>query len=243
MGTAARPTYRDLRRRIASLMLERGEWAGAPVPVEGLSLQIEPSYPYQGLSTRIADRDDTPDDSPLDANGLMPGETFVNAWYCQRRESYVYVIRSAEGRSIHYTLPEKRYVRRLTLQLESMRACWAHDIEAEEAAMATLALHCSAEQFTQYTLLGQLIETSKRSKVTYLFRRAKPTIALRATADGSRVIAVLCLHPIAYYRETFVGAMTPTDDVIAHLLMMRGDEPMFWRRCNQHSPEAAEACL
>jgi hypothetical protein len=35
--------------------------------------------------------------------------------------------------------------------------------------------------------------------------------------------------------------MVPTDDVIAHLMLMRGDEHMFWRRCNQHQPWTKEA--
>jgi hypothetical protein len=37
--------------------------------------------------------------------------------------------------------------------------------------------------------------------------------------------------------------MCPTDDVIAHLALMRGDEAMFWRRCNQHPPYRPEAGL
>jgi len=36
-----RPTYAQLRRRVAELGLERGEWAGIPMPVEGLALHIE----------------------------------------------------------------------------------------------------------------------------------------------------------------------------------------------------------
>lgn len=242
MGTAAGPTYRDLRRTIASLMLERGEWAGAPVPVEGLALDIEPSYPYQGLTERVPDRDDKPRELGLDANGLLPGERIVNSWYAPHRDSHVFVV-AKDGRSSVFLLPEKRYVRRLMLALESMRACWAHDLEADFTATKALRAHVSDEQFTQYMLLGQLLETSKRSGVSYLFRRARPTVAFRVGSEGGRVLAVLCMHPIAYYRETFVGAMTPTDDVLAHLLLMRGDEPMFWRRCNQHHPEHAEAAL
>jgi hypothetical protein len=37
--------------------------------------------------------------------------------------------------------------------------------------------------------------------------------------------------------------MCPTDDVIAHLMLMRGDEAMFWRRCNQHAAHLPEAGL
>jgi hypothetical protein len=28
--------------------------------------------------------------------------------------------------------------------------------------------------------------------------------------------------------------MCPTDDVIAHLMLMRGDEALLWRKANQH---------
>lgn len=37
--------------------------------------------------------------------------------------------------------------------------------------------------------------------------------------------------------------MVPTDDVIAHLLLMRGDERLFWRRANQHHPLDPESGL
>lgn len=243
MGTAAFPTYRDLRRITAALMTERGEWAGAPVPVDGLSLHIEPTYPYQALGAPVPAQEAPPDEpSPYDANGLLPGERLVNSWYSRQRQCHVMVVHT-DGRAVVFALPEYQYVRRLKLALDSMRACWAHDLEAEFAATKTLHAHVSDEQFTQYMLLGQFLETSTRSGVTYLFRRARPTVALRATADGARVLAVLCMHPIAYYRETFVGAMTPTDDVLAHLLLMRSDERMYWRRCNQHAPDATEAAL
>jgi hypothetical protein len=47
----------------------------------------------------------------------------------------------------------------------------------------------------------------------------------------------------AYYAGSWGGAMCPTDDVIAHLTLMRGDEPMFWRRSNQHHPKRHESGL
>jgi hypothetical protein len=37
--------------------------------------------------------------------------------------------------------------------------------------------------------------------------------------------------------------MCPTDDVIAHLQLMRGDERMFWKRSNQHPSWRPEAGL
>jgi hypothetical protein len=50
-----------------------------------------------------------------------------------------------------------------------------------------------------------------------------------------RFLAALCLHPIGYYEDSWAGVMAPTDDVVAHLMLCRGDEHMFWRRANQHA--------
>jgi type III restriction enzyme len=47
-------------------------------------------------------------------------------------------------------------------------------------------------------------------------------------------LCALCLHPIGYYGDTWAGVMCPTDEVIAHLLMMRGSEEKFWANANQH---------
>lgn len=234
------PTYPELRRRVADLMFERGEWAGCPIPIDGLSLHIEPTYPYASIANVGVK---PPRGDGLDEYGLLPGERLVNSWYSRQRQAYVFLVQNAEGRGTAYALPERVHDRRLALTLKSFEAAWAHDIEAEMTATMTLRDHISDEQFRQYFVLGYFIETSKRSGVVYVFRRARPTVALRATEAGSRVLAVLCLHPIAYYGETFVGAMTPTDDVIAHLLLMRGDEVMFWKRSNQHRPENPEAAL
>jgi hypothetical protein len=54
-------------------------------------------------------------------------------------------------------------------------------------------------------------------------------IELNFKRNTTHVRCTLCMHPIAYYEDSWAGAMCPTDDVIAALMMMRGDEPMFWR--------------
>jgi len=114
--------------------------------------------------------------------------------------------------------------------------------------MGRLAGLLTDHQMCQYFLTGSFLETSKRSRVSYMFRRLRPTVAMTprgqdASRDVMRCLAVLCLHPIGYYEGTWAGAMTPTDDVIAHLLLMRGDEPGFWRQANQHAPWTPEAGL
>ncbi len=77
-------------------------------------------------------------------------------------------------------------------------------------------------------------EVSKRSQLTYLFRRSRPTIVMRETEEWTRVLCALCLHPIGYYSDSWAGVMCPTDEVIAHLLMMRGCEEKYWANANQH---------
>lgn len=57
---------------------------------------------------------------------------------------------------------------------------------------------------------------------------------MRPAGDAMQILAALCLHPIGFYQGTWAGSMVPTDEVIAHLLLMRGDEPLYWRRANQH---------
>ena len=41
------------------------------------------------------------------------------------------------------------------------------------------------------------------------------------------------MHPLGYFASSWIGAMPPTDEVVAHLLMIRGDEHYFWRKANQ----------
>lgn len=110
----------------------------------------------------------------------------------------------------------------------------AWGLEQESNAVRLLGSLVSHHQFKQYMLTGMFLETSKRSGVQYVFRRLRPTVALRHENESVRVLACLCMHPLGYYDESWAGAMCPTDDVVAHLTMMRGDEPTFWRRSTQH---------
>lgn len=108
--------------------------------------------------------------------------------------------------------------------------------EAELKAMDCLKEKISHPQWTSYVLNGSFPERSARSDVHYIFRKGLPTLVLSYhEAAGGRVIAALCLHPFGYYAGTHVGAMTPTDEVIAHLLTMRGDEHKFWAKSGQWS--------
>jgi len=105
---------------------------------------------------------------------------------------------------------------------------------AVQVNIAIMRAFVTPEAFDQYFLTGHFTEESKRSKLIYLFRKGKPTIAFREEDGGLRPLCTLCLHPIGYYAETWAGVTCPTDEVIAHLLMMRGAEEKFWAQANQH---------
>jgi hypothetical protein len=79
------------------------------------------------------------------------------------------------------------------------------------------------------------VERGPQSDLLYLFRRGLPILTFRADETMVHPRAALCLHPLAYYAGTHAGAMPPSDEVLALLLMMRADEPYLWRKANQLS--------
>ena len=116
-------------------------------------------------------------------------------------------------------------------------------IEQEHNAVQLLGTLIRHRQLKQYLLTGMFLERSERSGVHYCFRRLRPTIACREHEGQMRILAALCLHPIGYYEGTWSGAMCPTEDVIGHLMLMRGDEHMLWKRSNQIAPWQPQAGL
>jgi hypothetical protein len=135
---------------------------------------------------------------------------------------------------------------RLSFLIGTMGVFDAWDMEAEEMAMEKLHELINDRMYDMYRMTGAFMEQSERSRVTYLFRRSRPTLALSATDLSAEdkpmaCLAALCMHPIGYYERTWAGVMCPTDDVIAHLLLMRGDERKFWAQSNQHSLHMVEA--
>lgn len=100
----------------------------------------------------------------------------------------------------------------------------------EERALRKLKELVTPRQYKIYMTTGVIHEVGK-SGVIYYIRRMRPTIAMRDT----RPLCALCLHPLAFVCETWVGVMPPTDEVIAHILLIRGDEHTFWKKANQHS--------
>jgi hypothetical protein len=220
----------DLRSKLFKVSGMRAEWAGIPMPLEGEQLIVEPSYPFAPAFARKAD--------PADDDGWR----LRNSWY-SRRDQCEILIMEKEGKISWGRLAAMNHIRH-DLRTLGCSAAWG--IEQEGRAVQLLGTMLRHHAFKQYLLTGMFIETSKRSGVTYIFRKLRPTIALapqRGRKGSMRMLCALCMHPIAYYADSWAGAMCPTDDVIAHLALMRGDEAMFWRRCNQHPPYRPEAGL
>lgn len=220
-----------LRNRLREVSKERGDWAGIPMPLADEQLIVEPNYPNAQALMDIGQKEGDADED---------GTTQVNRWYSSKRRCDIVVFRLPDGRTDWGVVPA---VHGLPFALSTLNCAEAWGIEQESNAVNLLATLVSHRQFKQYMLTGMFIESSKRSGVFYLFRRLRPTVAIRAEGGKSRILCAMCMHPIAYYARSWAGAMCPTDDVVAHLMMMRGDESMFWRRSNQHQALRPEAGL
>jgi hypothetical protein len=237
-----------VRNRINKAIKQDGEWAGAPMPVSGHPLILEPRYPYQKLQgMTIGDLDPALepetdyDRDRQEAAAKFRGWRRINRWRHAKYDGHVEVWRMPNGKSRALVLPDCS--NRLKMSVSTMGTLGdAFSAHTEMRAWAKLQELLTDHQFTHYTLSGMFLERSERSGVTYLFRKLRPTVALCQDPDGEmRVLSCLCMHPIGYYGGTWAGALCPTDDVIAHLMMMRGDEPYFWRKANHHHPLEPEA--
>lgn len=227
--------HAGIRNALRELARTRGNYAGIPLPLDGENLVIEPSYVYAGLAELNA----KPTPAKEEGCYYRVRNEFWSVW----RRSTVIVLEK-DG-VITYGL--KPRVHHLYYDMHSVGCADAWGIEQESNAVMSFGELVTHRQFKQYMLTGMFSERSERSGIIYLFRRLKPTVAISprsGTGDDSvRCIGTLCLHPIGYYAGSWAGAMCPTDDVIAHLMLMRGDEHMFWKRSNQHAPHLPEAGL
>lgn len=204
-----------------------GAWAGIPMPIDELPLVVDPSYPFAPVFAR--------EPEPVEA-----GVKLRNGFYSRRLRATVLIWNEPDG-SVEWGVEGSGS--QAAMQVRTLGASAAWGIEQEAAALDTLAGLVKHHTFKHYLLTGMFLETSARSRVTYCFRKLRPTLALRPNAAGNdmKILAALCMHPIAYYDGSWAGAMCPTDDVLAHLMLMRTDEKLYWRRCNQHAPDRVEA--
>lgn len=228
--------YYEALRLIAE---EASEWAGIPAPMRGFRLHLEERYPWKMLEHAL----DPDEEFRIECHDIDEGFLLRNRWYSKRRGGYVYVYQDGNPPRAKVAFdPRNRSAERLRFWMQTIGASRAWDANTEWTALEKLESLVTPETFRHYMLTGAFFETSPRSRVTYMFRRNRPTVAMTPIdhddEDSSmRCIAVLCLHPIGFYQDTWAGVMCPTDDVIAHLMLMRGDEHAFWKWANHHDPE------
>ena len=228
--------FHQTRTALSILAENTAEWAGLPMPIEGERLVVEPSYPWADIYGSAEPE-------------LDPSEADVwkvrNRFYSRRFRADIVVL-ERDGRVRGNCEPAFHSI---AFALRTMGCSVAWGIEQEGKAVQLLGTMLRHYQFKCYLLTGMFLERSPRSGVTYVFRKLRPTVALAPTRPGDdpaascRILCCLCQHPIAYYRDSWAGAMCPTDDVVAALALMRGDEAMFWKRSTQHPPYRPEAGL
>lgn len=214
-------------------------------PPDPLPAPAESAQPVQEERTDSAPPAKRPVGRPRKYVGV-PVEV-VNYWYSRSRRAHITLYRQ-DGTLKVLVDPRAQGAERITYWLSTIGASQAWSYEAELEARRKLATMIKPHLMQMYEMTGSFLETSARSGVSYILRRARPTVAMvpifRDRDDlPMKVLAVLCLHPLGYYKGTWAGCMVPTDDVIAHLTYIRGDEPGFWRRANQHPIDSAEAGL
>lgn len=217
------------------------------MPIDGCGLVIEPTYPKAAELMAIGQ----PEETVIEERGEDGEPIKVRNYFWSTHEHGDIWVYEEAGRVKHAL--DRKAPHHLSLALGSLACADAWGIEQEQAALKLLGTLIRHRQFKQYLLTGMFVEQSKRSGVHYIFRRLRPTVAF--TMDGNtqfgerrvegqtKILCTLCLHPIAYYEGSWGGAMCPTDDVVGHLAMMRGDEHLYWRRANQHAPWKREAGL
>lgn len=222
--------FSGLRNGLSRMADERSDYSGCPIPIEGQRLVIEKTFKYKGIEDLGAEPE--PKDDSFKVR---------NIWWSARLRCMLAIVEEDGGKLMGLTL--RGSANNGAALLHTLGASDVWGIEQESAALNLLATLLPHRRFKQYLLTGSFLETSKRSGVTYVFRKLRPTVAVRSDGDGSSILCTLCMHPIGYYEESWAGCMCPTDDVISHLMMMRGDERMFWCRCEQHGPTRPESGL
>lgn len=233
-------SYERTRQVVKEIGIAAREWAGIPVPLEDLSLEVEPSYPFAKVF-EVTHRKREIAEGELDPDTL----TTRNRFWSRRWRAWVSIVQDQEGNI--FAAMHRGSSTQCDKLMNTLGAADAWSLDQEFKALKLARSVLSDRQFKQYLLTGMFLETSPRSQLVYLFRKLRPTLALRTcktlgSKEGEvRILTALCMHPVAYYSDSWAGALCPTDDVIAHLMLMRGDEPMFWRRCNQHPVVRPEA--
>jgi hypothetical protein len=205
------------------------EYAGIPMPLDGHNLVIEPKY---ARGRDIMEEMNTYEAPP-------EGISIRNHFWSSKLQAELYICNVEGSDKVRaYVVP---FNEKVSMLVNTMDCSYVWGLEQEYNAMQLLGTLVKHHQLKMYILTGMLPVRSQRSGLMYIFRRLKPTIVISQRGGTQRCIAALCLHSIGYYEGTWAGVMCPTDEVIAHLQLMRADEHYYWRCSNQHAIKSPQA--
>lgn len=231
-------SYDQIHEVMDQMATEAGYEYGLPVPALGVGSEENYLIVAKGVPLRGIIAMNQMDQHVESAQRIMRmhGCEIRNSWRTLG-DTETTIIQTDEG-PLAWTEPMAGTRLRKLMDTMITRSNTQLSPEAEERAMLSLKAKVTRAQWRSYLLNCAFLEKSKRSNLFYLFRKGYPTLALSfADIDGKpssgRCIAALCLHPMGYYAYTHAGLMTPTDEVIAALLLMRGDEHGFWKKSGQ----------
>ena len=223
--------------------------------VERHRIQMAPGHRYQNLNGKVLNPDDPPSreiDRECSPEDVGERQRVRNQWWSHRLRTTMWMVWHGEPGDSDFNVELARMPwsiqmephLRFNMMLDTMDAgqqAWSAD--AELLAMEGLQSMVEPGQFDAYVLTGMFMERSRRSQAIYIFRKCRPTVVMLPSRNRETwgPACALCLHPIAFYTKTFAGGMVPTDDVIAHLSLMRADEHRYWRLANQHPIDRKEA--
>lgn len=236
MSKIAKPMNMEQGRAFLRRMAEHvDEYAGIPMSIEDEQLVVHPSYRF----AHVVNRKPTlvVDGEKEDASRFE----IRNRWSSVEKGRDWVIFRDKLTGKIEFGA--FHWLNRCTAQLNTLGIGVVWDVDCEARAAEKLASLVKPHALRTYMLTGSFMETSKRSGITYMFRRLRPTLAISTATGTARVLCGLCLHPIGFYSGTWAGCMVPTDEVVAHLLLMRGDEHCFWKQANQHAAWRPESGL
>lgn len=233
--------FAGLRNGLRMVAERDSAWAGIPMPLSGRRLVIEPKFPRAAeLSTLLMDKDQAAKDAAETERLGFNGVKERNRFWSFHKRAWVVIFEYPDGR-IDWGLDRGPHVVDRLMDVMDCSSAWG--IEQEGRAVQTLGSLVRHHQFKTYMLTGMFMEKSKRTGLIYVFRRLRPTVVIDLSGDSAKIRCCLCMHPIGYYEGSWAGSMCPSDDIIAHLMLMRGDEALFWRRANQHAAWMPEAGL
>ncbi len=167
------------------------------------------------------------------------GWRYVNTWH-PKKGVKITVYQTSEGEYFH--IPLRTYDDPYSLLIRTNKVLVrTGNVTAEKKARKNLLSHLNRRQRKELILTGCFVEVGK-NRTNYRIRFNRPTIAFRETKgkEGLRYeefVGSYCLHSLGYYYGTFAGVMAPSDEMLAHLLMIRADEIDFLKEANKHGLE------